>query len=86
MSKTQQKRRPPKKKAATGHVLAFDKGNYVLLVIGLLLVVGGFLAMYLEDKVYGIISLYISPEVIVAGYVVIIFAIMKPAAETGKSP
>lgn len=86
MAKTQQKKRPAQKKISGGHEMAFDKGNYILLIIGLSLVVVGFLAMYLDDKVYGIISLYISPEVIVAGYVVVIFAILRPASDTESSP
>ena len=39
--------------------------------------IGGFTAMLVENEVEGIISLYISPIVILAGFIVVIFAIMK---------
>ena len=56
--------------------MIFESLNYKLLALGLFLVIAGFTAMYLENEVYGIISLYISPIVIMAGYVTVIFAIM----------
>lgn len=43
----------------------------------MLLIVGGFAAMYLENEVHGFVSLYVSPIVVMAGYVLVIFAIMK---------
>ncbi|MEO1023021.1 MAG: hypothetical protein AAFW89_10805 [Bacteroidota bacterium] len=55
----------------------FSAFNYRLIGIAITLIVGGFTAMYLENEVDGIISLYVSPIVIMAGYVVVIFAIMK---------
>jgi len=56
--------------------MIFGALNYKLLALGLFLVIAGFTAMYLENEVYGVISLYISPIVIMAGYVTVIFAIM----------
>lgn len=55
----------------------FSAFNYKLLGIAVLLVVGGFTAMYLENEVQGVISLYLSPIIIMAGYALVIFAIMK---------
>lgn len=55
----------------------FSAYNYKLIGLSLLLIVGGFTAMYLENEVNGIISLYISPILIMAGFVLVIFAIMK---------
>jgi len=55
----------------------FSAFNYKLLGIAVLLVVGGFTAMYLENEVQGVISLYVSPIIIMAGYALVIFAIMK---------
>ncbi len=48
-----------------------------MIGIAILLIVSGFAAMYIENEIDGFISLYISPIVIMAGYVVVIFAIMK---------
>lgn len=55
----------------------FSAFNYRLIGIAILLIVSGFTAMYLENEVDGIISLYVSPLVIMAGYIVVVFAIMK---------
>ena len=57
--------------------MLFSPWNYKVLAVGLLLVITGFTAMYLENEVHGVISLYLSPILIMSGYIVIIFAIMK---------
>lgn len=68
--------------------MLFDETNYKLLGLGVALIFVGFLAMYLENEVKGVISLYISPVVIMAGFVEIVYAIMrKPeAAKTTDEP
>jgi hypothetical protein len=55
----------------------FSAFNYRLIGLSILLIVSGFTAMYLENEVHGFISLYVSPILVMAGYVVVIFAIMK---------
>ena len=57
--------------------MIFSAWNYKVLALGFFLVIAGFTAMYLENKVEGIISLYISPIVIMAGYVTVVIAILK---------
>ena len=57
--------------------MIFSPWNYKVLAVGLLLVIAGFTAMYIENEVNGIISLYISPIVIMAGYLTVIVAILK---------
>lgn len=57
--------------------MIFSASNYRLLGIGLILIIAGFTAMRIENEVYGLVSLYISPVVILAGYIVIIFAILR---------
>ena len=65
---------------------AFGKENYKLLLIGLALIVLGFLLMIgggsddpnvFSDKIYSFRRLTLAPILILAGYVVEIFAIMK---------
>ena len=69
---------PKTKKASSDSKPMFFSGfNYRLIGIAIFLIVGGFTAMLLENEVKGFISLYVSPIVIMAGYVVVIFAIMK---------
>lgn len=55
----------------------FSAFNYRLIGIAIVLIVSGFTAMYVENEVDGFISLYISPVMILTGFVVVIFAIMK---------
>lgn len=81
------------KKPATPHtpaaeqVTLFDKGNYRLMVIGLILMIAGFLLMvggrssnpnvFDADAIYSFRRITLAPVLIVGGLVVEIFAIMK---------
>ncbi len=65
---------------------AFGKQNYKLLLIGLALILGGFLLMIgggsddpnvFSDEIFNFRRLTLAPILILAGYVVEIFAIMK---------
>lgn len=66
--------------------MLFSPWNYKVLAAGLLLVVVGFTAMYIENKIDGVISLYISPLLIMAGYIIVIFAIMKHDRNHSEQP
>lgn len=55
----------------------FSAFNYKLIGLSIGLIIAGFAAMRLENKVDGIISLYVAPIVVMAGFVLVIFAIMK---------
>lgn len=65
------------RKAADNEPMFFSAYNYKLIGLAIFLIVSGFTAMYLENEVDGFISLYISPIVVMAGYILVIFAIMK---------
>ncbi|TVQ67918.1 MAG: DUF3098 domain-containing protein [Balneolaceae bacterium] len=65
------------KKRTEKEPMIFTSANYRLLGIGIVFIIAGFTAMRIENEVYGLISLYISPVVILAGYIVIIFAILR---------
>jgi len=65
---------------------AFGKQNYKLLLIGLALILVGFLLMIgggsddpneFSDKIFNFRRLTLAPILVLAGYVVEIFAIMK---------
>ncbi|MEX0660248.1 MAG: hypothetical protein WD381_04475 [Balneolaceae bacterium] len=66
-----------RKKQKNQKPMAFSALNYKILGLGVLFIVIGFTAMRLENEVHGIISLYISPVVIMAGYITVIYAILK---------
>tara|TARA_R100001143_G_C3361367_1_gene137120 strand:- start:59718 stop:59969 length:252 start_codon:yes stop_codon:yes gene_type:complete len=57
--------------------MLFSPLNYKLMGLGVLLVIIGFTAMRIENEVYGLVSLYISPIVIMSGYIVVIYSILK---------
>jgi len=65
---------------------AFGKENYKLLLIGLVLIIAGFLLMIgggsddpnvFSEDIFNFRRLTLAPILVVAGYVVEIFAIMK---------
>ncbi len=61
----------------------FERMNYVLLIMGVLLIMIGFILMRLENEVDGFISQYISPFLILGGYAEILYAIFwKPASSS----
>ena len=84
---------PPEKQKveATGlSEFAFGKQNYKLLLIGLVLLLVGFLLMIgggsddpnvFSEKIFDFRRLTLAPILILAGYVVEIFAIMKKPKE-----
>lgn len=67
--------------------MLFDRVNYRIMGVGVLLIIAGFTAMYLENEVYGFISLYISPVVILSGYLTVLYSILRQpeAARSGTS-
>jgi len=77
---------PEKQKTASSSDFAFGKENYKLLLIGLVLILVGFLLMIgggskdpnvFSDDIFNFRRLTLAPILVLAGYVVEIFAIMK---------
>jgi hypothetical protein len=64
--------------------MLFSALNYKLMGLGVLLIVIGFTAMYLENEVHGFISLYISPIIILGGYLTVLIAILKRDTESSE--
>lgn len=58
--------------------LAFQKQNYQLMIIGLVLLVIGFTIMALDKEPYGFgfLGITLSPLIVLAGFVTEIFAIL----------
>lgn len=65
------------RRIADNEPMFFSAYNYKIMGIAIFLIIAGFTAMYLENEVKGFISLYISPIVVMAGYILVIFAILK---------
>jgi len=66
-----------KKRSQQSKPMLFTGLNYKIMGLGLLLVIIGFAAMRIENEVYGVISLYFSPIVILAGYAMVGYSILK---------
>lgn len=77
MKQTKKRKRSTRKDKKNEEML-FDARNYKLIILGVSLIFIGFFAMYLDKKVFGFVTEYISPIVIIAGFAEIIYAIMKP--------
>jgi NADH:ubiquinone oxidoreductase subunit K len=66
----------PSKKQASRSALIFESQNYLLMAASVALIVIGFVAMYLDGQFLGFVSLTVSPILIVAGYALLIYAIL----------
>lgn len=67
--------------------MPFDRKNYLLLIAGLVVILIGYVIMALENEVDGFLSLYVSPLLLIFGYVEIIYAIIwrpKPPVPTDQ--
>ncbi|MEX0686029.1 MAG: hypothetical protein WD267_08180 [Balneolales bacterium] len=76
-STSQVKRKKRKRKDEPDKPMLFSSTNYFIMIVGAIMVLVGFLAMYIENQEKGIIALYISPVVIVAGFITVAVAILK---------
>jgi hypothetical protein len=57
--------------------LVFDKGNYRLLIIAVLVVAFGFILMSGTTDIYSTTKIVIAPLVVLAGFAIGFFAIFK---------
>jgi predicted tellurium resistance membrane protein TerC len=82
MPKKSSKRRSTKRRQGRGGTLIFERRNYVLMAVGVLLVAVGFAIMRIENEFQGFISLYVAPLLILGGYAEVIYAILwRPSDE-----
>lgn len=79
-SSQSEKRRPaPSVAEARQEALPFTKTNYILLIIGIVVILAGFVLMSTGEFVDATefsVALYIAPIMVVGGFVEIIYAIM----------
>lgn len=66
-----------RRRPADNQPMFFSAYNFKLIGLAIVLIILGFTAMYIENEVHGFISLYISPIMVMAGYILVVFAIMK---------
>lgn len=61
--------------------LAFTKKNYTLMIIGIVVLIVGFVVMTLDSTIhgFGFLGLTLGPIIVMAGFIIEIFAILtKP--------
>lgn len=66
--------------------MPFDRLNYIYLLICIGLIIGGYAIMRLENQAEGMLSLFVSPILLLAGYLGIFYAIMKRPKRENKTP
>jgi hypothetical protein len=61
------------------HKLAFGKKNYTIMLIGLAVLVAGFIIMTLDNTRFGFgfLGLTLSPVLIMIGFIIELFAILQ---------
>lgn len=64
--------------------LIFQKQNYGLMAVSMLLIIVGFVAMYLDGQFLGFVSLTVSPIIILAGYALLVYAILRRPDEASQ--
>jgi len=60
----------------------FGKSNYTFMIIGIVLILGGFVIMSMDSEEFGfgVLGLTVGPLVVMAGFVVEFFAILRRPA------
>ena len=65
------------KSTPSNSTFIFEKQNYMLMIIGLIVVVLGFVLMYGTEDIYDFRKTTLAPVVVVLGFLIEIVAIMK---------
>ncbi len=68
------------------NALPFSKSNYTFMIIGILLILGGFVIMSMDSAEFGFgaLGLTVGPLVVMAGFILEFFAILRKPASTEK--
>lgn len=61
--------------------MLFSTHNYKIMLIGIALILVGFTGMAIENEIHGIFSLYFAPLMIIGGFGVVAYGIMKTDPE-----
>jgi len=76
----------PKSSKNRSSLLVFEARNYFLVLVGFLFIVVGFTAMYLDGQFEGLVSLNVSPILILVGYGTVGYGILwRPRAPGEES-
>lgn len=79
--------KPSKRKGtAKPSGLIFGPQNYLLLAGSVTLILAGFIAMHVDGQFLGFVSLTVAPIVILAGYALLIYAILRKPESGDEEP
>lgn len=73
---SKQKGNTPSEKKVEDKIV-FERENYRLMIIGLVVIVVGFILMYGKENIYDFRKITLAPIVVLAGFVIQFIAIMK---------
>lgn len=59
------------------HHFVFDKRNYQLMILGIIVIIIGFVLMYGTENIYDARKIKIAPVVVITGFVIEVFAILR---------
>ncbi len=79
------KTRPARNRSRRNTATVFERRNYTLLLLGMGVVVLGYVLMRMENEVDGFISLYLAPVLILGGYLEVIYAILWQPKESKEA-
>ena len=63
------------------HTLVFSKENYVLMIAGVVVLIIGFTLMAGKEDIFSTTKLTVAPIVVVIGFIIEFFAIMRKPKE-----
>jgi hypothetical protein len=68
------------------NALPFSKSNFTFMIIGIVMILGGFVIMSMDSAEFGFgaLGLTVGPLVVMSGIVVEFFAILRKPASTEK--
>ena len=68
------------------NTLPFSKSNFTFMIIGIVLILGGFVIMSMDSAEFGFgaLGLTVGPLVVMSGFILEFFAILRKPASTEK--
>lgn len=68
------------------NALPFSKSNFTFMIIGIVLILGGFVLMSMDSAEFGFgaLGLTVGPLVVMSGFILEFFAILRKPASTEK--
>jgi hypothetical protein len=75
-------KKQPKKTAEKAKAMPLEPVNYIMIVLGVLVIALSYWGMYLERAVDGFFALFVSPVTLIGSYLWIVFAVLyRPKRE-----